>query len=68
MTKLLSLLYEIKVTRVIMETMRNLLTPLTNLAGVLFTIFYVFALVGMYMFGGLVTKNSQAIINDPTIP
>jgi ABC-type multidrug transport system fused ATPase/permease subunit len=51
-----------------METMRNLLGPLINLSGVLFTIYYVFALVGMFMFGGLIRKNSEAIINDPNIP
>ena len=54
MLKLLTLLYEIKVMRIIIETIRNLIKPLLYLSGVLFTIYYVFALVGMFLFGGKV--------------
>ena len=54
MLKLLTLLYEIKVMRIIIETMRNLMKPLLYLCGVLFTIFYIFTLVGILMFGGKV--------------
>ena len=68
MLKLLTLLYEIKVMRIIIETIRNLVKPLMNLMGVLFTIYYVFALIGMAMFGGKVQKNSPIIANDPGIP
>jgi hypothetical protein len=68
MLKLLTLLYEIKVMRIIIETMRNLVKPLLNLFGVLFTIYYLFALIGMLAFGGKVTKNAAAIIEDPGIP
>src|SRR6056300_313678 len=42
MTKLLTLLYEVQVMRIIIETMRNLMGPLNNLIAVMFTIFYVF--------------------------
>jgi hypothetical protein len=52
MIKLMQLFYEIKVTRIIVETIRNLMKPLLNLTGVLFTIYYVFALIGMLFFGG----------------
>jgi hypothetical protein len=52
--KILTLLYEIKSMRIVIETIRNLVAPLTNLMGVLFTIYYFFALIGMAMFGGKV--------------
>ena len=50
--KLLTLLYEIKDMRIIIETMRNLIMPLMNLLGILMSIYYIFALLGMLMFGG----------------
>jgi len=52
MLKLLTLLYEVKVMRVIFETLKNLLGPLNNLIIVMMTIFYVFAQMGMVVFGG----------------
>lgn len=61
MFKLLTLLYEIKTMRIIIETMRNLIRPLTILGGVLFGIYYMFALLGMFMFGGKVQKNLAVI-------
>ena len=54
--------------RIIIETIRNLLKPLINLAGILLTIYYIFAQLGMFMFGGLVYQNSPFIDNDPGIP
>jgi len=60
--------YEIKVMRVIMETMKNLIAPLKNLLMVMFLQSYIFALVGMFMFGGEVLTNSPAIYNDSSIP
>lgn len=68
MLKLLTLLYEIKTMRIIIETMRNLIAPLFNLCAVLITIFYVFAQIGMLIYGGLVTKNSKVIAEDSGIP
>ena len=50
--KLLTLLYEIKVMRIIIETMRNMMMPLIYLMSVLYVIYYTFALLGMFMFGG----------------
>ena len=61
MIKLLTLLYEIKTMRIIIETMRKLLSPLAEFGGVLFTIFWVFCLVGMLLFGGKVQKNLDVI-------
>jgi hypothetical protein len=67
-TKLLTLLYEIKDMRIIIETMRNLIMPLLNLLGILMSIYYVFALLGMLMFGGKIRKGMSQIENDPSIP
>lgn len=62
--KVLTLLYEIRAMRLIIETMRNMLLPLMQLMGVLFVIFYIFSIAGMYMFGGLITKDLASIVND----
>lgn len=68
MLKLLTLLYEITVMRIIIETVRNLTKPLMYLSGVLFTIYYFFALLGMFLFGGLVQKDLPVIQQDSSIP
>ena len=68
MIKLLTLLYEVKTMRIIFETMKNLLGPLNNLIIVMMTIFYVFAQLGMIIFGGEIRENSTEIIHDSSIP
>ena len=68
MLKLLTLLYEIKDMRIIIETMRNLIIPLLNLLGILMIIYYIFALTGMFIFGGWIKKGMPEIENDPSIP
>lgn len=68
MTKLLTLLYEVKVMRIIIETMRNLLGPLNNLLVVMMTIFYEFALIGSFLFGGKIQTDSPQITHDASIP
>ena len=62
--KLLTLLYEIKVMRIIIETMRNMIMPLLYLMGVLFIIYYIFAMVGMFFFGGEIRRDLPALLND----
>jgi hypothetical protein len=59
--KILTMLYEINTMRVIFETMRNLILPLSALIAVVVMICYEFAIVGMFLFGGLVQTNSIAI-------
>mmetsp|Transcript_13705 Transcript_13705/g.23372 ORF Transcript_13705/g.23372 Transcript_13705/m.23372 type:complete len:337 (-) Transcript_13705:187-1197(-) len=66
--KLMTLLYEVRNMRIIIETMRNLVMPLLNLLGVLLIIYYFFALLGMFMFGGRIRKGMPEIVNDPGIP
>ena len=60
--KILTLLYEIDTMRVIFETMRNLITPLTSLVIVVLLIMYEFAVIGMFLFGGTIQTNSIAIL------
>ena len=66
--KLVTLLYEITVMRVILETLRNLFGPLRHLFAVTMTIFFEFTVFGSFMFGGLVTTDSPAIANDYNVP
>lgn len=54
--------------RIIFETMKNLLGPLNNLIIVMMTIFYIFAQMGMIIFGGKIRENSTQIIHDSSIP
>lgn len=68
MLKLLTLLYEIKTMRIIFETLKNLLGPLNNLIIVMLTIFYVFAQLGMVIFGGQIRSDSTSIVHDSSIP
>jgi hypothetical protein len=66
--KLLTLLYEIKVMRIIIETIRNMLVPLLYLMGVLLIIYYIFAMIGIAFFGGQIRKNLPTLLNDQEIP
>ena len=68
MVKLLTLLYEVKVMRIIVETCKNIIGPLSNLLAVMLTILYVFSEIGMAMFGGDIQKTSPGIIHDSSIP
>ena len=66
--KLLTLLYEIRVMRIIIETARNMIYPLLNMFSVLLIIFYLYAILGMYIFGGKVQKGLKEIESDSSIP
>ena len=66
--KFVTLLYEVKKMRVIFESVKNLLGPLNNLVIVMMVIFYVFAQVGMAVFGGKIQKYSPQIVNDSGVP
>jgi len=52
MSVLLPLLNEVSQMRVIIETLKNLMGPMGNLFIFMSAIFYEFALVGMFLFGG----------------
>lgn len=66
--KLLTYLYEIKTMRIIIETMRNMMMPLLYLMSVLYVIYYTFALLGMFMFGGKIRRNVPVISIDLSVP
>jgi len=64
LTRILSLLYELKTFRIIIETIKNLLGPFYTLLLVQFTIFYMFALTGILWFGGRITSTSMDLKVD----
>ena len=68
MSSLLPLLNEIGQLRVIVETLKNLMGPMANLSIFMSAIFYEFALVGMFLFGGRIRTTTEAINRDPSIP
>jgi len=55
--KMLTLMYEVKSLRIIIETMKNLIEPISNMMAVLLIVYYIFALIGMFFFGGKIKKN-----------
>ena len=57
--RILTLLYELRTFRNIIETIKNLLGPFWSLLLVQFTIFYEFGLVGMGLFGGEINTQSS---------
>jgi len=46
---------EIKTFRIIMETLKSLISPFWSVLCVMYSIFYVYALLGMTLWGGEVT-------------
>ena len=66
--KFFDLFYEIRTLRIIIETLRNLAGPLSEVSGMLFVIFYFFGQVGIYIFGGKNTYENTAVNNDPSVP
>jgi len=68
MMKFLPLVYELSLMRVIIETLRNLMVPLAGLLIIVLCIFYMFAIIGMFLFGGKVELDTPAIINDSSLP
>jgi len=63
--KLINLMYELKISRIIIETLKNLVYPIFQLITVIMVIYLVFALIGMAMFGGVIRKNLE-IFSDNT--
>ena len=50
--KIFDLLYELRNFRIILDTIRYMAKPLLYLGGALFILFYIFAILGIYFFGG----------------
>lgn len=55
--RVLYMLQEIFTYNVIIETMMGLIGPFTTVLGVLMTVFYVFSILGGFIFGGYVDAN-----------
>lgn len=65
---ILTLMYELRSMRLIIETMRNMLRPMVQLMGVLFVVFYIFSVAGMLLFGGMRKEDFPSIVKDGTTP
>lgn len=61
LAKMLSMLYEIRSMRLILQTIVYMMDPISSLLVVTILIFYVFAVWGMYLFGGFM--NETSIVN-----
>lgn len=59
---------EIKTFRIIMESVKCLLAPFWSILTVLYSIFFIYALAGMWLFGGLITADTEAIRNNDSTP
>jgi hypothetical protein len=66
--KIVPLIYELHIMRVIIETIRNLMAPLYGLFVIVVCIFYFFAIIGMFLFGGKIELNTPAIKYDTSVP
>lgn len=59
---------EIKTFRIIIETLKSLITPFLSMVSVMFSIFYIYAFIGMIFFGGKVDFENEAIRNNDATP
>ena len=68
MLKLLTLLYEVQTMRILIETIKNLISPLSNFLIIIMAIFYLFGLIGQFMFGGKIRTDSPALLHNSGVP
>lgn len=66
--RLLIYLDEIKTFRIIVESIKSLLSPFWSILTVLFSIFYIFSLAGMWIWGGRVNLEIEEIRNNDSTP
>jgi Ion transport protein len=59
---------EIKTFRIIIETLKSLISPFLSMVSVMFSIFYIYAFVGMIFFGGKIDFENEAIRNNDGTP
>jgi hypothetical protein len=62
--KMISLLYEVRSFRIILETLRIMLVPVSSLLIITIMIMFEFGLLGMYMFGGKVQTTDEVFTQD----
>lgn len=51
-----------------METLKSLLSPFISMISVMFSIFYIYAILGMIFFGGKIDFENEAIRNNDATP
>lgn len=68
MTKVLTLMEESPRLRLILETTKNILGPIRNLGALTLLLMYEFALLGMFLFGGVIRVGSPEYESDSSIP
>lgn len=61
-------MYEVQSFRIIIETIINLIGPFWSVICVQISVFYVFGLIGIYLFGGEVNQENILITYDESIP
>lgn len=54
----MSLMYEFQELKLIYKTISTIYQPMLSLMGALMIVYYVFALIGMKKFGGMIKKDS----------
>ena len=66
--KILSDLIEFTMFKSILEAMKKMFVPLSYQMGILISIYYTFAIIGMYMFGGKIRHNLPDVNSGSGIP
>ncbi len=51
-----------------METLKSLISPFMSMISVMFSIYYIYAFVGMIFFGGKIDFDNEAIRNNDATP
>jgi hypothetical protein len=64
MLKLISFLQEVETLKIVIHTMNQMYNPLIGLGGILFIFFFVFALLGNFLFGGVITVTKPEITTN----
>lgn len=65
--RILIILQEIKQWKIILDTFRALLKPFYTLMMCMFIVYYVFAVLGDYLFGGLIKVNDVRLLSNPNV-
>ena len=68
MLRLLTMLSEFGKFRVIIETLKNLMGPFWTILCVMFTIFYVFGIIGSFLYGGIIQSDTPRMVYDTSTP
>ena len=59
LAKTIELLEELEQIRVVVQTLKRMVEPITSLTCVIFLMYYIYIVIGMSYFGGLITKDAD---------